>query len=475
MTNLTKTILCLSFFCMLTISGEAQTSYDNWFAGNTMRLDFFHSGEAKEEHFALDRVLNDGSWSGSQTQLIDQLRYGLYFFEISDPKTGEVIYSRGFASIFGEWQSTPEAEAEWGTFHESIRFPWPKLEITLTIFKRDGKNLFQPVWTRNIDPGAIYSNPSIYNNGLKTWAYMNNGPSSRKVDIVVLGDGYSSRQMEKFRNDVKRLTEELFKTEPFKSRRNDFNVWVVETPSASDGVNKPHPAEFNRTPLSMSYGAFDSERYLLGFDNRAIRDAASAVPYEFMFIIVNERTYGGGGIYNLYATCAADNKFADYVFVHEFGHHFAALADEYYTSAVSYEAPDISIEPWEANITALIDPENLKWKELTEPGTPIPTPWDKEAFDKFSYKIQTERKQIRADKKPEYVMEELFERERAHEKEMISKMEYTGKVGAFEGAGYQPKGLYRAETDCIMFTRNRQIFCRVCQHTIERVIDQYTK
>jgi len=475
MNTLTRTMLAMCTIISLTLNTEAQTNFEKWFTSTTMRFDYFHSGNFKEEHFSIDRALNDGAWSGSRTQLVDQLRYGLYLFEISEPVTGEVIYSRGFASIFGEWQTTPEAETEWGTFHESLRFPWPKSMVVLKLYKRDMNNVFQPVWTQNLDPGARYVNPAKYDNKLNSWAYMKNGEPEKKVDIVILGDGYSHNQIPKFGKDVKRLTEELFQVEPFKSHRNDFNVWVVETPSSTDGVNKPHPAEFNRTPLSLSYGAFDSERYLLGFDNKAIRDAASAVPYEFMFIIVNERTYGGGGIYNLYATVSADNKFADYVFVHEFGHHFAALADEYYTSAVSYEAPDISIEPWEANITALKDPKNLKWKALVEPTTPVPTPWDKEAFDAFSYEIQTERKKIRAAKQPETVMEELFERERAHEREMIAAMPFSGKVGAFEGAGYQPRGLYRAETDCIMFTRNRQAFCKVCQKAISEVIDQYNK
>lgn len=475
MTNSTKSVFSLILSIFITINSQSQITFDKWFEGKTMRFDYFHSGNSLQEHFAADRALNDGAWSGSQTQLIDKLRYGLYFFEISDPKTNTVLYSRGFASIFGEWQTTPEAEQEWGTFHESMRFPWPKQIVNLTLYKRDSRNEFQPIWNYAVNPESITAIPQPLVNGLKTWNYMNNGPSTEKVDIVVLGDGYTQDQMPKFAADVKRLTEELFNVEPFKSRRNEFNVWVVETPCTTPGVNKPHPQEFNRTPLSLSYGAFDSERYLLGFDNRAIRDAASAVPYEFMCIIVNERTYGGGGIYNLYATTSADNKFGDYIFVHEFGHHFAALADEYYTSATSYEAPSIELEPWEANITALKDPKTLKWKHLTDPSTPIPTPWNKEDFDAFSYEIQRERTKIRAEKKPESVMEELFERERTHEREMIKKMEFTGKVGAFEGAGYQPKGLYRTETDCIMFTRNRQAFCKVCQAAIAEVIDQYTK
>jgi len=249
----------------------------------------------------------------------------------------------------------------------------------------------------------------------------------------------------------------------------------VETPSLVSGVNRPHPGVFKRTPLSVCYSSFDSERYALAYDNRTIRDIASTVPYDFMFILINEETYGGGGIYRLYATVAADNKFSDYIFVHEFGHHFAALADEYYTSSVSYDMGEITIEPWEPNITALLDKENQKWKVLLNEDTPVPTPWDKESYDHFSYEIQKERKALRAAKVPEAEVEALFEREKKESSNILEHMEYSNQVGAFEGGGYMQYGLYRPYSDCIMFTRNKQEFCPVCQQAINQVIDQYTK
>jgi hypothetical protein len=281
--------------------------------------------------------------------------------------------------------------------------------------------------------------------------------------------------MEKFHQDVTKMIDELFAVEPFKSRKKDFNVRAIDTPSEVSGVNKPHPGVFKRTPLSLSYGAFDSERYVLAYDNRTIRDIAATVPYEFMFILINEETYGGGGIYQLYSTMAVNNKFSDYIFVHEFGHHFAALADEYYTSDVSYEPAPIAVEPWEANITALLDKENLKWKNLVMEGTPIPTPWDKEKHDNYSFEIQKERKALRAKKAPESEMEALFEKERKELTSLLDNMEYSGKVGAFEGGGYMQFGLYRPSADCIMFTRNKQQFCPVCRDAISKVIDMYAK
>ena len=285
---------------------------------------------------------------------------------VSEKEQNIVIYSRGFASIFGEWQLTPEA-TEYGTFHESVRFPWPLKPFILAISKRASDNSFQKIWQHEIDPYSRLVNPAELKLPFESWALKDNGDPHSKVDIVILGDGYSHEQFEKFKADAIRLMRELFSVQPFQSREKDFNVRAIFTPCEQPGVNKPHPNIYARTPLSLTYGAFDSERYVLGFDNRTIRDVASIVPYEFSIILVNERTYGGGGIYNLYSTVSADNKFADYIMVHEFGHQFAALADEYYSSSVSYEAPLVEIEPWEPNITALKDPNMLKWKHLVEP------------------------------------------------------------------------------------------------------------
>ena len=474
-----RNLIFLCLFMMLALVAfsqyAVQPNFDNYFTEATMRVDYFHTGTAEEEHFSVDRIINDGMWAGSKTQLLDDLNRGLYFYEVRDKQSGNLIYSRGFASIFGEWQTIPEAKEQWGTFHESVRFPWPENPVTLTILKRDAKNEFHEIWSTKIDPESRKVNPAKYESPYKSWALIENGDPTEKVDIVILGDGYSHAEMKKFRKDIERLTAALFDVEPYKSRKVDFNVRAVETPAAESGVNKPHPGVFKRTPLSMSYSAFDSERYALAYDNRTIRDVASTVPYDYMFILINEKTYGGGGIFNLYSTVAVDNKFSDYIFVHEFGHSFAALADEYYSSSVSYEIPETTIEPWEPNVTALLDPENLKWKDLVKPETPIPTPWAKGEFDAHSMEIQKERKALRAAKVPEAEVEALFERERKEMLEMIDKMEYKDVVGAFEGANYTQYGQYRSAIDCIMFTRNKQEFCPACKKAIEQVIDLYAE
>jgi hypothetical protein len=187
-----------------------------------------------------------------------------------------------------------------------------------------------------------------------------------------------------------------------------------------------------------------------------------------MEIVVNGRKYGGGGIFNLYATVSSDNAFTPYVFVHEFGHHFAGLADEYYTSDVAFAGTPDRPEPWELNVTA--DPLSPKWKDLVAAGTPLPTPWAKEAFEAAQKDIQARRRKIRAEKRPEEEMEALFREEQKDVDALLAAGGHAGEVGAFEGAMYEAKGYYRAQANCIMFTRHME-FCRACRRAIERVID----
>jgi IgA Peptidase M64 len=231
---------------------------------------------------------------------------------------------------------------------------------------------------------------------------------------------------------------------------------------------------YRRGALGAAYDAFGSERYVLSFDNRRLRDAAAAAPYEFIEIVVNDRKYGGGGIHNLYATVAADNAFTPYVFVHEFGHHFAGLADEYYTSPVAYQAAaGERPEPWEPNATA--DSRALKWSDLLSPGVGLPTPWPKEEFEAAQRDFQARRRKIREEKRPESDMEALFREERELTTRLLGSRPQAGKVGAFEGALYEAKGYYRPQVDCIMFTRDEVGFCAVCRRAIDRVIALYAR
>ena len=450
--------------------------FDENFVDKTMRVDYFHSGGLGTEVLALDQIVSDGPWAGSRTRLIDHLNLGKYLFEVIDRTTNRVIYSRGFASIYGEWETTPAARQVHATFHESLRFPWPKRPVQVVLKVRDSENSFHEIWSTVIDPESRFVNPTDRVSAGEVWPIIDSGPPSDKVDLLVISEGYTAEEIPKFHMDAERLVNALFDEEPFRSRRSDFNVWGLDLPSSESGVSRPRAMEFRRSPLSAEYNIFDSERYLLTYDNRALRDAASAAPYEFLEIVVNEEQYGGGGIFNFQATVAADTGFSEYVFVHEFGHHFAGLADEYYTSDVAYETGSAyHPEPWEPNVTALHDPANLKWRDLVSADTPLPTPWDKNEFELASSAAQAERRELRRQGVAETEIDRLFTEQMENETTALGSMGYADRVGAFEGASYEAFGLYRSEIDCIMFTRNPVGFCQVCQRALSRVIDQYSR
>jgi len=469
-------ILCLGFALPL---AAAQPSFDQWFTGRTMRVDVFHTAGPKVdgEAFALDRIVSDGAWPGSRTRLVDELGLGEYFFEVTDAETGTLVYSRGYSSIAGEWVTTAEVREAHRTFHESLRFPWPKKPVKVELKKRTpDRQAFADVWSLAIDPESRFVNPAEIDHTVNVWAVMENGPPATKVDLLFLAEGYTKDEIDKFHADAKRLADILFSLEPFKSRKSDFNVWAVDNVSSVSGVSRPRAGQFRRNNTTTEYNAFDSERYVLSFDNAALRDIASAAPYDFIEILVNEKQYGGGGIYNFQATAAVDSGYAGYLITHEFAHHFAALADEYFTSPVAYETGGSDHpEPWEPNVTALKDPANLKWKDLVEEGTPLPTPWNKKGWLEYQAEYSKRRAELRAQNVEESVMDEFFDNEKIHATEFLSKEPYAGKVGAFEGASYEADGLYRSEADCIMFTRDDVGFCRVCSRAIEKVIDQYAR
>jgi hypothetical protein len=453
---------------------RAEPDFDAHFTARTMRLDYFHTGGRGTEIVSLDRVVADGAWAGSRTRLVDGTNLGKYRFKVIHPETGEVLYSRGFASIYGEWETTPEARTTHRTFHESLRFPWPKHPVRIVLERRDAQNAWQELWTAAVDPASVDVNPADRPPVGRVWTLFENGPPATKVDLLILGEGYTAAELEKFHADARRMIDTLFNTEPFRSRRADFNVRALDLPSAESGVHRPQSGIHRRTPLGVQYNIFGSERYVLTLDNRALRDAAAAAPYEFVVILVNDDQYGGGGIFNEHATVAVDSDFAEYVFIHEFGHHFAGLADEYYTSDVAYETGKTRhVEPWEPNITALHDPARLKWRDLVEPGTPLPTPWGKAAYEALGREIGRRRGELLSRGASPEELGALFQEQSRREAALFAAEPHAGKVGAFEGAGYETRGLYRPELDCIMFSRNPVPFCEVCRRAIERIIELY--
>jgi hypothetical protein len=439
----------------------------------TLRLDYYHTGNDHSETFSMGEfVLEPLPWPGNPNKAIDDTNLGKYYFEVRDRATNKVVYSRGFSSIFGEWETTDEAKQVNRTFGEALRFPAPERPVQIILKKRDEQNAFHEVWSVNLDPKDKFINRATMKAPTNLMELQRSGDPATKVDFLILGDGYTAAELPKFEKDAHRLMDILFSTSPFKEHRSDFNVWGLCPVAEQSGISRPSTGIYRNSPVGATYDAFDSERYILDFDNTRFRNIAQFAPYEFVEILTNTNTYGGGGIFGLYSTVAADSLWSPYVFVHEFGHHFAGLADEYYTSDVSYNPSTKRTEPWEPNCTALLDKKDFQWADMVSADTPLPTPWNKKEFEEYSRGIQTRRREIRAANKPESVMDALFTEEKQHEDAEFAREKYVGKVGAFEGCMYEAKGYYRPQANCIMFTRDDK-FCAVCRRAIERIIALY--
>ena len=444
-------------------------------APRTMRLDYFHTGSAAQELFSVDRIVIEPlPWPGNPAKPIDTTNRGTYFFEVRDLSSQRVLYSRGFASIYGEWVTTDEAKKANRTFHESVRFPAPEAPVQVVVKKRDAQNAFLEIWSTNIDPHDKRIDTSKPPSPGRVLTLEQNGDPADKVDLLFLGDGYTAAEQDKCEKDVRRLADGVFTYSPFKERRKDFNIWAICSPSPDSGVSHPSQGLYRNTLFGSQFDVFGTERYALSFDHRAIRSVASFAPYDVMGIVMNSKEYGNGGIFGLYASVSIDFPAAVRVFAHEFGHHFADLGDEYYFNAnVAYAPATARVEPWEPNITALLDPQHLKWRALVLPDTPIPTPWPKECYENSIRDAPIHIRQMRADGRTADEIAAYRRQARETTEHCLSDGPYANKVGAFEGAMYETKGYYRPQQRCIMLSGDA--YCAVCQHAIEEIIDLYSR
>jgi len=474
-----KLSLLILFICLkfAWIYGQTGPSFESYFFDKTMRLDCMHTGINDKEYYSYDAIYQEPCWAGSKLNLVDTLNLGKYLFKVVDRQTKMLLYSRGFCSIFGEWQTTDEAKKSvWRSFSESVRFPWPQFPVTVTIAARDSMNIFRNIWTFDIDPLEANIRKTEFYPELKVNKILDNGDPHNKVDLLILPDGYTAKEMKKFHKDAQRMLKTFFETSPFKEHKKDFNVWTAEAPSNESGIDNPQAGIYVDNVLSCSFNAFGSDRYMLSWDNQTIRKIASKAPYDHLFLLANSNKYGGGGIFNLYATCISDNKWSSYIFVHEFGHSFGGLADEYYTSDVAYdEFYPAGVEPWEPNITALLDTSPIKWQDLIEPGTPVPTPWSKNEFDEKQTAYRKLLNKMREKDVPKAQTDSLTAANDQWVHLFLRNLEYWDQVGVYQGGGYASSGIYRPFIDCRMFSRSLTGFCPVCTRAIERVIDFYTK
>ncbi len=404
-----------------------QIDFEDYFRDGALRIDYYHGGTNNSEFIILDEIIEEKYWAGNKKNLISPFDYGKYQILVKDYQNGIILYSYNYSTLFSEWQTTEEAKNISKIFHESVLIPYPKNKVVVEFYSRDSSNNFNNVFILNIDPNDKYivrEKKSKFN----SIAVFESGSYSDKVDIVIIPEGYTHKDSTKLTNDVKRFKQYLFNTSPFKEHQDKFNIRLVFAFSDESGTDIPPENIWRNTILNSRFYTFYLDRYLMTSDNKTLRNVASNVPYDQIYIIVNTDEYGGGAIYNYYAVCVSDNKFSEYVFTHEFGHSFAFLADEYYNSEVAYENfYRYDVEPLEPNITTLIDFES-KWKNLIESDIPIPTP---------------------------------------------NSREFINKVGVFEGGGYSAKGIFRPEYDCTMKSISVNNFCEVCKLSIIKMINYY--
>ncbi len=408
----------------LTSTLSAQT-FNQYFTKGSLRVDYFHGGNYEKELISNDALYHEPFWGGSKVNLIDTFDYGHYKFEVFDSLSNKLIYSRGYSTLFGEWRFTPEAKKNWRTFSESVIMPFPKSSIKLVFYKRQKDMGWKELYVR-------YINPEDYNiipqqtMKIEAKKVHYSGDPAIKVDIVLLAEGYSADEQDKFIKDAERFKNYILSWAPFNEMKDRINIWVVPVVSLESGTDIPGKDVWKNTVFDSHFYTFGTERYINTVNNKAVRDAAANAPYDQIYILANTAKYGGAGIFNFYSICTSDHENSEFVFCHEFGHAFAGLADEYFSSDVSVaDFYDLESEPWEPNITTLVD-FAAKWQSMVVEGTPIPTP----------------------DTKTNETV-----------------------VGAFEGAGYVEKGVYRPVHDCSMKSIRDDDFCPVCTKAIVDMIN----
>ncbi len=426
--NLLQTIFITFSISLLFVQlSVAQVNFDDFFTSKTLRMDYLRAGTADTTFIFIRQFKEEPFWGGPRTNLIDPFNFGTYRLMVYDSVTNKLIYSKGYASLYREWQTTKEAKKTQRGFVESLIMPYPKNTIKIVLQARNWELEF-------FNEFEIFLNPENYfinEESPPDFDYqkiVDNGPAQNKVDIVFIPEGYTTGEKEKWKNDAKRFAGYLFNSEPFTREQKNFNIYRIDASSDESGTDMPGENIWKETLLNSSFYTFDSERYLSVKDIEKMRDVAAIVPYDQIYVITNSAKYGGGGIYNHYTLCSSDHALAEFLFVHEFGHGFAALADEYYTSDVSYSNfYNLEKEPYEVNITTRIDFDS-KWKDLIKDGTPVPTPATKE---------------------------------------------YANTVGLFQGGGYRAKGIYRPYLDCTMKSAKPNNFCPICQRGIVKMIKYY--
>lgn len=408
-------------------AAEAQV-FSDYFEERTLRIDYTFAGDATHQVIALDQLSQMPGWYGKHKRLAELPVEGNGQISVRCHRTGEVIYRNSFSTLFQEWQSYPEAEQVWKSFENVFLVPMPKDTVDITIDLRNNRREVTSTMTHQVVPGDILIRHIGENDVTPYTVVQEADDPSHCIHIAYLAEGYTEEEMDVFLKDVNIAVEALFAHDPFKSMRSRFNIVAVQAPSAESGTSEPSKGIWRNTALKSHFDTFYSNRYLTTLHLKTMHDWLAGTPYEHIIVLVNTSEYGGGGILNSYNLSMTHHEMFRPVVVHEFGHSFAGLADEYAYDQEQIPMYPHDVEPWEPNITTLAD-FSKKWQSMVAKGTPIPTP-------------------IKAGKE---------------------------SAGLYEGAGYSLKGVYRAYPDCRMRTNENPEFCEVCKQAISRLIDFYTK
>lgn len=426
-----KQRLLLALAALAVAATGAAAGFDSWFADSTLRLDYQFAGTAARQHVMLHRMHKLAGWAGRRHNLSSLPAGGEAngTVTVTDAATGDTLYRTPFSSLFHEWLSTDEAATTARAMPNTFLVPLPRREARITVELLDSRHRPMASLTHTYSPSdVLVHRPAV---APLPHRYLHRAAEpSEAIDVAILAEGYTEAEMDSFYTHAAVAVESILAHEPFKSRADSFNFVAVASPSADSGVSVPRLNEWRRTAFGSHFSTFYSDRYLTTSDLFSVHDALAGIPYEHIIILANTPEYGGGGIYNSYTLTAARHPLMRPVVVHEFGHSFGALGDEYfYENDVMSDTYPTDVEPWEPNITSLVDFPS-KWQRLLAPGTPVPTPVKD------------------ADKWP---------------------------LGVFEGAGYSFKGLYRPADQCRMRTNDYPTFCPACVDAIDRIITFYTR
>lgn len=422
-----KHIYCIIFFFLVATGSYAQ-NFADYFQDKTLRVDYIFTGDAKQQAIYLDELSQLPSWAGRQHHLSELPLAGNGQIVVKDAATKQCIYKTSFSSLFQEWLSTDEAKETAKGFENTFLLPYPKQAVEVEITLYSPRREVMASYKHTVRPDDIL----IHKRGIShvtPHRYMHQSGNEKDcIDVAILAEGYTEQEMDIFYQDAQRTCESLFSYEPFRSMKSKFNIVAVASPSTDSGVSVPRESQWKQTAVHSHFDTFYSDRYLTTSRVKSIHNALAGIPYEHIIILANTDVYGGGGIYNSYTLTTAHHPMFKPVVVHEFGHSFGGLADEYfYDDDVMTDTYPLTVEPWEQNITTRVNFAS-KWEDMLSSNTPVPTPADQQ--NKFS-------------------------------------------VGVFEGGGYSAKGIYRPSFDCRMRTNKYPEFCPVCQRAIRRIIEFY--